>query len=133
MESAIFDTSVWINYNRGIINSQTNLLEDYISFNQNKIYTTPTIVQEYLMGVKTILEFKISKNQFEKLNIFENNWTEISISAAQLFFDLRKKGITIRKSTDCLIAQIAIENNMLLVHNDSDFDLIAENSSLKVF
>jgi len=54
--------------------------------------------------------------------LFKPDWEKTSISAAKLYFDLRKKGVNIRKSTDCLIAQIAIENNVLLVHNDTDFE-----------
>lgn len=56
-----------------------------------------------------------------------------SIDAAKLYFELRKKDVTIRKSTDCLVAQVTIENNTLLVHLDSDFDLIAKNSILRTF
>jgi predicted nucleic acid-binding protein len=85
------------------------------------------------MGLRAKNEFITYKRYFETLNIFEPDWKTVSISSAKLFFDLRKKGVTIRKSTDCLIAQIAIDNNALLVHNDSDFDLIAQHSELRVY
>ncbi|MDF2529848.1 MAG: PilT protein domain protein, partial [Gammaproteobacteria bacterium] len=41
--------------------------------------------------------------------------------AAEHYFKCRKKGLTIRSTIDCLIAQIAIENDLLLLHNDRDF------------
>lgn len=85
------------------------------------------------MGVKTVKEFEFYNLHFSRFIIPEVEWTKVSVSAAKLYFDLKKKGITIRKSNDCLIAQIAIENKALLVHNDSDFELIASGSGLKTF
>jgi predicted nucleic acid-binding protein len=52
--------------------------------------------------------------------------------AINLYRHLRKKGITIRKSKDCLIASYAIITDMDLLHNDSDFTQIAKESELKI-
>jgi len=52
--------------------------------------------------------------------------------AVDLYRHLRKKGITIRKSVDCLIASYAILGDMELLHNDSDFANIARESELKI-
>jgi predicted nucleic acid-binding protein len=133
MENAIFDTSVWISFSKGVENPQTKALEEYLKNFPNQVYITPTILQEFLMGLRYETDFLKYKSQFLCLNSFKSNWEKTSNNAAELYFDLRKKGITIRKSTDCLIAQIAIENNTLLVHIDSDFDLIAKNSPLRTF
>ena len=48
-----------------------------------------------------------------------------------LYRSVRKKGVTIRKSNDCLIAYFAISCKAVLLHNDGDFDKIAKHSSLK--
>ena len=45
----------------------------------------------------------------------------------------RKKGLTIRSSTDCLIAAIAIANSTPVWHDDRDFDNIAQFTELKIF
>ena len=133
MEKAIFDTSVWIFYSKGVENPQTLVLEDYLKNFPKKIHIMPTILQEFLMGLRYESDFVKYKFQLQSLNSFKSDWERTSIDAAKLYFDLRKKGVTIRKSTDCLIAQIAIESNVLLVHLDSDFDLIAKNSPLRTF
>lgn len=133
MEIAIFDTSVWIDFSKGIKSSDTILLKKYLNENITALYLTPTVIQEFLMGLRTENDFMTYKRYFETLNIFELDWKTVSISSAKLFFDLKKKVVTIKKSTDCLIAQIAIDNNTLLVHNDSDFDFIAQNSELRVY
>lgn len=133
MEKVIFDTSTWINFTKGIISIETNLLANYLEIDENLIFISPTIIQEFLMGLRSGFDFQYYNSLFKKLNNVNENWLETSISAAKLYFDLRKKGVTIRKSTDCLIAQVAIQNNILLVHNDSDFELIAQNSPLRTF
>jgi predicted nucleic acid-binding protein len=53
--------------------------------------------------------------------------------AINLYRHLRKKGITIRKSVDCLIASYAILEDMYILHNDSDFTQIAKESKLKTY
>jgi predicted nucleic acid-binding protein len=45
--------------------------------------------------------------------------------AARIYFDLRRIGKTVRSSLDCCIAQLALENNALLLHCDHDFEIIA--------
>src|SRR5262249_25073930 len=44
--------------------------------------------------------------------------------AAKIYFACRKNGITIRSTIDCFIAQIAIENNLIILHNDKDYEKI---------
>ena len=51
--------------------------------------------------------------------------------AARIYFLCRKKGITIRSTIDCLIAQICIEHELDLLHDDRDFDAMAEIVGLK--
>ena len=133
MEKAIFDTSVWIDYFNNVRNKETILLEEYVKSASDNLLLTPTIIQEILQGVRTEQEFFRKKKVLENYNLLKPDWEKTSIDAAKLYFDLRKKGVTIRKSNDCLIAQVAIEHDTLLVHLDSDFDLISKNSPLRTF
>ncbi len=133
MEKAIFDTSVWIDFFKNTGSKEAILLEEYMKLSSKSILLTPTIIQEILQGVRTEQEFFQKKKVLESYNLLKPDWEKTSIDAAKLYFDLRKKGVTIRKSTDCLIAQVAIQTDTLLVHIDSDFDLIAKNSSLRTF
>lgn len=55
-----------------------------------------------------------------------------AIGASGLYRSLRKKGITIRKSLDCLIAYTAIKNGLPLLQKDRDFDNIAKHTKLKL-
>ena len=53
--------------------------------------------------------------------------------AADLYFNCRRQGITIRGTIHCLIAQIAIEHNLRLLHSDRYFtQMAAVNKKLKL-
>ena len=58
---------------------------------------------------------------------------EAALGGADLYRQIRKKGTTISKSNDYLIAFYAIFHQAALLHNDKDFDLIANHSPLKVY
>lgn len=67
----------------------------------------------------------------ENQNYFEPDYSSIWESSARLYFELRRKGITIRSNIDCAIAIIAMKNNLILYHLDRDFEMIAKNTILK--
>ena len=52
-------------------------------------------------------------------------------AAARMYFDLRRNGQTIRSIADVCIAQIAVEHDLLLLHNDRDFEKVATVCSLR--
>ncbi|NVL92915.1 MAG: PIN domain-containing protein, partial [Desulfobacterales bacterium] len=55
----------------------------------------------------------------------------IFLRSAEIYRTLRKKGITIRKSIDCMIASVALENDIPILHNDKDFSPIEKHFGLK--
>ena len=57
--------------------------------------------------------------------------SEIHLEAARILFDCRRKGLTVRSSTDCLIAALAMERGGVLLHDDADFDAIAKVRPLR--
>jgi predicted nucleic acid-binding protein len=57
----------------------------------------------------------------------------MAVTDKALYRHLRKKGVTIRKQNDCVIASYAILNNVQVFHKDSDFELIANNTELKIY
>lgn len=54
------------------------------------------------------------------------------LAAAQIYRDLRIRGITIRKSIDCIIAAVALQHQCHLLHNDRDFEMIAKHFPLQL-
>jgi predicted nucleic acid-binding protein len=131
-EPLIFDTSVWIDFFNDKNTDKVKLLASYIE-NNDRLLLTPTIVQEILQGIRDDKQYRKIKNILSYIEILELPQVEAAIGAAELYRSLRKKGLTIRKSNDCLIAIYAIEFSIKLVHSDSDFHLISKHSHLKTW
>ncbi len=127
----IFDTSVWIELIQRKNTEKALLLREYILGNK-PIWLTPTIVQEVLQGSRNNQEFERLKNSLLGYRCLMINSVDAAIKAAQLYSSLRQKDVTIRKPNDCLIAIYALHFDIEICHNDIDFNLIAQNSSLKI-
>ncbi len=129
----LVDTSVMIDYLQGNENDAV-LRFQYVLDNGIPFGITPLIYQEVLQGIKTEREFDKVKRYLDTQRFYlSQDERESYASAARIYFKCRKKGITISSTIDCLIVQAAIENNLLLLHNDSDFDGISKVVGLKIF
>jgi predicted nucleic acid-binding protein len=53
------------------------------------------------------------------------------VAAARIFYDCRRKGLAVRSVVDCLIAQIALDADADLLHDDDDFDAIKQVRPLR--
>jgi predicted nucleic acid-binding protein len=125
-EGLLFDTSVWINFFLGKNCKEVEILTTYLK-EDIPVYTCPVIIQEILQGIKSDYQFKKVKESLMVLPRLVEDPVEAALGAAELYRKLRQKGITIRKSNDCLIAWHALKNSIEVVHCDRDFDLIFEN------
>lgn len=128
----LFDTSVWIDFLNRKNTPSADLLEKNIQ-DDEQVFLTPTILQEILQGIRDDSKYEQIKETLSYFSVLELSHVPAAVAAAQLYRSLRKKGATIRKSNDCLIAHYAMEFKLTLVHADSDFDLIAKHSRLKVW
>ena len=126
----LVDTSVFINYLKGRDTKASRFLDAAV---QTDICIASIVYQELLQGARDEDEYETLKSylgsQFfcdpkDPILTYEN--------AARMYFDARRKGFTIRSTLDCLIAQIAIDNEIPLLHDDKDFEKLAKVSSLKL-
>ena len=129
----LVDTSVLIDFFRGVKNPAKlkfkSILEQDIPFG-----ITSLIYQEILQGAKSEKEYADLKRYLSSQRFFHpQDPIETFAKAARIYFRCRKKGITVRSTADCLIAQISIENKLLLLHNDKDFEAMAAVAPLKFF
>ncbi len=125
-EPILADTSVWINFFKGIESEEVTMLSEYIH-EGDTVYLCPVIIQEILQGIMDDQQFIEIRKYLLAFDILNDDGVEVAIGAANLYRSLRKKGITIRKSNDCLIAQYAIKHNVTVLHQDRDFDLVFQN------
>lgn len=132
VKSLVFDSGIWIDALNGKTTPEVNLLHHAITIDQS-IVIFPIIAREVLQGIRDDKMFQKVYNNLEGFSTLSLDSWQTEIGAAKLFRNLRKKGITIRKPNDCEIAFLAIHFDLILVHNDKDFDLIAQGSDLAIF
>jgi predicted nucleic acid-binding protein len=95
---------------------------------------SPFTVLEVLQGAATERDFRKLRDYLGSQVIYGlEGGLESYASAAKIFLDLRRRGMMVGSSVDCLIAQTAIEHGLRLLHNDADFDRIAKVSALKIW
>jgi predicted nucleic acid-binding protein len=126
----VADTSVWIDYLKGIKARHTDILDQELI--HSRIITGDIIIAEFLRGFKDEKDYNQAKEIMNALEYHDFVGKEIAYKAAQNFRKLRKKGITARKTIDVIIATFCIENNFPLIHNDKDFDPMEQYLGLKV-
>lgn len=119
----LIDTSVWIDFLKQKNTQQVKYFEKIID-EDTSFGLTNIIYQEILQGAATLKDFNTLHEYLSTQLFYEEESHESYQQAAKLYFNCRKKGLTIRSTIDCLIAQIAIENKLTLLHNDKDFEHI---------
>jgi predicted nucleic acid-binding protein len=129
-ELILVDTSVWIRYFRGIKNEETDLLDSLIA--NDLVLLVPVLFQEILQGIASQNEYQKTLGLLESLHQYNDHIKPISILAANIFRLGKKKGLTIRKTNDCLIAAYCIFLEIPLLQYDRDFINIAQYTSLKI-
>jgi len=124
------DSSVWVDYFRGIVTVQTEKLHRLLA--TEPLAVGDLILMEVLQGFSKEKDFQTAKALLTSLTVVELGGPDNAIQAAKNFRLLRSRGVTIRKSIDTLIATWCIQNGYALLHSDRDFDPFAEHLGLLV-
>ena len=127
----LVDTSVWIDYLNASPSKEADYLDELIE-KAEPIVICPIIFQEILQGISSDKEYSKVKEQLLYFPLLRADPLEAAIGAANIFRKLRKKGITIRKSNDCLIAWYAINAGASILQKNSDFPQIKKHIRLKL-
>jgi hypothetical protein len=125
----LVDTTVWIDFLTGKSSPQVDVLELLISGGQD-ICICGVVLTEVLQGVREEKQYRAIQRYFQSL-LFLPMTQDMHLHAAEIYRYLRRKGITVRKPIDCMIAALAIAHKIPLLHNDRDFDPIAMHCHLK--
>jgi predicted nucleic acid-binding protein len=132
MNGVLPDASVWIDYfnPRAATPEKSKLIT--LFENNEQPYICPAIFQEVLQGIRDDTKLQRDKRQLLKCKHGKVSVNQATNQAIEIYRSLRKRGITIRKPNDCLIAAYAILGNLAVLHNDRDFDPIEQYFGLKV-
>jgi len=126
----LVDTTVWIDFFAGKSTREVRELERLLREEQN-ICTCGVILTEVLQGIREDADYRRTLSRFEAF-LFLPMKRPTFLRAAELYRSLRRRGITIRKPVDCMIAAVAIEHDLALLHHDRDFEPMAAHCGLKV-
>ncbi len=113
------DTSVWVDYFNGQSTAQTEHLDAILG--TTIIIVGDLVLAETLQGFKNDKDFKIAKSLLEAFELVSFTNPRLAIKSATNYRSLRKRGLTVRKTMDCLIATYCVENKLPLLHSDKDF------------
>jgi hypothetical protein len=126
----VVDTTVWIDFFAGRDTPQVSTLESLIAERED-ICLCGVILTEILQGIRDNAEYAKTASILSNL-LFLPMTRETFVLAADIYRSLRAQGITVRNSVDCMIAAVCLEMNARLLHNDRDFDFIAEHFDLQI-
>jgi predicted nucleic acid-binding protein len=127
----LVDTSVLVGYLRGRETEATGRL-DRLELEDSAWAIPVPCVQEILQGALDEREWRSVHMAVRGRDIAEPvGGVDAHVAAARIWFDARRRGLTIRSAADCLIAQIALDHDAFLLHDDDDFERIAKVRPLK--
>jgi predicted nucleic acid-binding protein len=116
----LVDSSVWIDFFGGRPTPEVLLLDE--SLGRQEIVVGDIILAEVLQGFRTDGSFRQAREALLKFPVLDMVGRDIALQSAANYRRLRRRGVTIRRTLDCLIATFCIQNGLELLHFDRDFD-----------
>lgn len=121
----LVDTSVWIDFLTGAESRHRAILRSLIEAEED-LCLADIILCEILSGIRTDRSFRTVRDFLLAFPVYSLAAVDSYVAAAGLYRRCRRKGVTPRGISDCLIARIAIDNGLVLFQKDKDFERIAD-------
>jgi predicted nucleic acid-binding protein len=125
----LVDSSAWIELQRATGSPADARLTAAIEHDE-PLATTGVVVLEVLAGARDERHARDLRRLLARCELLRLQEPSDHEAAAVLYRTCRRAGQTIRRLPDCLIAAVAIRAGAQLLHQDSDFDVIALHSPL---
>ena len=127
----LVDTSALLPFLAGRSTRASEAVADVLSEGL-EIALTPIVVQEVLQGAREEQEWrKLRSYLLTQVILSPQDPMATHVAAARISYDCRRRGLTVRSTLDCVVAQIAIEHDVPLLHDDRDYEAIAQVRALK--
>lgn len=126
----LVDSTVWVDYFNGIRAPHTDYLDSLLD--QDIILVGDLILAEVLQGFREDADFEQARRAMGKFLHVRMVTPDLAVKSARNYCMLRRKGITVRKTIDSLIAAWCIEHRVPLLHHDTDFDGYEAHLGLRV-
>lgn len=126
----IVDTTVWVDYLRGTSTPEADWLDRELT--RQRLGLTDLILCEVMQGIPSDQQAARLLRDLRQFEIFETGGVDLAIAAARNYRHLRARGLTVRKTVDCLIATFCLAGDHVLLHSDRDFDPFEQALALRV-
>jgi len=128
----LVDTSVLVPLFRGTDTSAVRFLVHAVQ-DDVPVFVTPIIVQEILQGARDEREWVALDRQLARQALVHPTDALVTHRrAGRIYFDCRRRGLTVRSTIDCLIAQLALEHDLSLLQDDQNYQAIRRIRPLKL-
>ena len=127
----VVDTTVWIDFFNGAQSPEDVYLQKLIRESRS-LALTDLIFCEILQGIRNDGAYGQTRSILLSYTILRMATLTIFEQRASIYRACRRRGLTVRKTIDCLIAATCITNGVELLHHDADFVHIARVTSLQV-
>lgn len=126
----LVDSSVWIDYFRGVPTPQSEILDAMLG--NEPLAIGDLILVEVLQGFGSDRDFNQARKLLTSLMVIDMGGKDIAIQAARNFRKLRAMGVTVRKTIDTVIATRCIVSGFRLLYSDRDFDPFVQYLGLRL-
>jgi predicted nucleic acid-binding protein len=123
------DSSVWIDFFNGVATPESDLLDGLLG--REPVALGDLVLAEVLQGFRDEADYRTARELMTGLVVFELLGRSRAIRVAEHYRALRRKGVTVRKTTDAVIATFCIEERLPLLYTDRDFDPFVEYLGLR--
>lgn len=124
------DTSVWIDWTKGVDTPKTSHLATRLSEVGHVL--ADIVLYEILQGVRDERRMASLRDLLLLIPVVQIGGAALAVKAASNYRSLRAVGFTTSSSIDCLIATYCIETGTALLHNDRDFNPFEDHLGLRV-
>jgi len=125
----LVDTSVWIDYFGDVVSTQVQQLDGLVG--RKQVLTGDLVLAEVLQGVRSDREFRIVRDALLTLDVVQLTSPALAVRSAQNYRVLRRHGLSVRKTIDCLIATWCIEHGIPLLYSDRDYQPFVKHLGLQ--
>lgn len=125
----LVDSSVWVDYFNGQATRETDFLDDLLG--TEPVAIGDLILAEVLQGFRSDADYEAARELLASLTTYDLLGATLAVKTADNYRALRKRGITVRKTADAIIATFCIEHRTPLLYSDRDFDPFVRHLGLK--
>jgi predicted nucleic acid-binding protein len=119
----LVDTSAWVEFFNGHASAEREAVSRLLE-GEDDVCTCGVIVAEVLQGLRRDTSRSQVEDLFTQMTFLETIGISPYVRAAALYRSLRKRGVTVRSTIDCLVAVLAEENGCAVLARDRDLSAI---------